>query len=289
MTGDRLFLAGTGAGVVPARQVELGFARDHGGRTYLKRQRAAYPFHVGRVLHAPGDPAGFGTVYLQSCAGGAFGNDRLGLAVQVDRRGQAHLTTGACTIVHSMNEGHALQDMVLDAGQEAIAEYLPDPMILFPRSRLDTRLTIRAHASSTVIAADSYLMHDPNGADEPFDWLHAETRIEDEQGRALAIDRFRLAGATAISGNPGINGARPMQATVMVVHRQDPQLALDALRSVCAGDGAVYAGASLLPNDCGAWLRAIASDAPALRRLVREAWAAARLRLTGAPPGVRRK
>jgi urease accessory protein len=87
----------------------------------------------------------------------------------------------------------------------------------------------------------------------------------------------------------GVQGAYRIQATLMVVHRRDPDAALAALRSVVPEGGAVYAGASLLPGGAGAWLRALSSDAVALRRLVRDGWAAAREQLTGAPPGIRRK
>ena len=273
----------------PAPQLALGFARRHGGPTFLQRQRVAYPFHVGRTLQMPGDPAGFCTVYLQSCAGGIFQHDRLLQSMQLADDAQAHITTGASAIVHSMDSGHAEQHLLLEAGENAFAEYLPDPLILFPRSRLDTRLLIRAHRSATVIACESFLLHDPAARNEPFDWLRAETRIEDEAGRLLAADRFRVEGATIAARIPGITGLHSAQATLMVVHRADPALVLAALRASLRADSPGYAGASLLPNGAGAWLRVLAGDAIGLRAVLHDAWVAARTALTGAPPGVRRK
>jgi urease accessory protein len=288
LTGDRL-LPDDLAALSQPRQVVLAFATDPAGRTFPKRQRAAYPFHVGRALYLPGDPAGFCTVYLQSCSGGIFQHDRLGIAVRAEPGSRVHLTTSASTVVHAMDEGDAEHDVLLEAEAGSLVEYLPDPQILFPRSRLANRLVVRAHPTATVIACDSFLPHDPAGGANPFGWLRSDTRIEDDAGRLLAADRFAVTGAASMAGTVGVQGAFRMQASLMVVHRADPEAALAALRSVLSAEGAVYAGASLLPGHAGAWLRALSSDAVALRRLLRDGWAAAREQLTGLTPGIRRK
>ncbi len=288
MTADRLDADGGPLTRLP-RQVNLAFARGGDGTTFLRRQRAAYPFHVGRVLRAAGDPAGFATVYLQSCSGGLFQHERLGLAVSAGANARAHLTTGASTIVHAMPEGEVQQEMVLHAAPGALLEWLPDPLILFPTARLDTRLTIRAAADATVLASESFLLHDPAGARAPFHWLRAETRVEDEGGELLALDRFRITGESVLSGQTGVHGPFALQGTLMVVRRADPEGALAALRGCLGASPDAWGGASLLPNGAGAWLRVLARDAIALRAVLHAAFAAVRLLATGAPPGPRRK
>ncbi|MCW5625713.1 MAG: urease accessory protein UreD, partial [Burkholderiales bacterium] len=222
MTGDRLSDLDA---VERQRQFAVTFARQNGGRTFLRRQHVGYPFHVGRALYLPGDPEGFCTVYMQSCSGGIFQHERLGVVAVADPDAWAHLTTGAATVVHSMPEGYAEQDVLLDARAGSLIEYVPDALILFPDSRLDARLTIRAHRDATVIAAESFLLHDPRGDRRPFDWLRSETRVEDEQGRVLALDRFRVDGSAMQAGVPGVDGGFALQATLMVVHPQDPDAA----------------------------------------------------------------
>lgn len=288
MTADRLAADG-GPELKLPRQVNLVFARGGDGATCLRRQHAGYPFHVGRVLRAAGDPAGFATVYLQSCSGGLFQHERLGLAVSASAGAQAHLTTGASTIVHAMPEGEVRQEMVLHAAPGALLEWLPDPLILFPTARLDTRLIIRAAADATVLAAESFLPHDPGGARAPFHWLRAETRVEDEGGDLLALDRLRVTGESVLSGQPGVHGPFPVQGTLLAVHRADPARALEALRGSLEASPDAWAGASLLPNGAGAWLRVLARDAIALRAVMHAAFSAMRVLATGAPPGPRRK
>lgn len=270
-------------------QFELGFERSPDGTTILRRQHVAYPYHVGRVLHVPGDPPGFATVYVQSCSGGLFQGERLRLAVTAEAGAQAHLTTAASTIVHAMPDGSAVQRLSIAAREGALVEYLPDPLILFPTARLDTALTIRAAANATVIAAESFLLHDPTGGEQSFDELRSTTRVEDEAGRLLALDRFHIDGRTVVARRPGVNGTFGLQGTLMLVHRADPAGALAALRSALPESGDVLAGASLLPGDCGAWLRVLAGDAIALRAAMSAGWSAARRLATGSAPGLRRK
>ena len=50
-----------------------------------------------------------------------------------------------------------------------------------------------------------------------------------------------------------------------------------------------YAGASVLPNDCGVRSRLLSIDGASLRLAMHAAWAAARETLTGARPPERRK
>lgn len=271
------------------RQVEIAFAGGAGTRTWLRRQRVAYPFHVGRALHLPGDAPEFCTIYLQSCSGGLFEHDRLGLAFTVGAGACAHVTTSASTVVHSMPEGHAEQHVLLHAAEGAVAEYMPDPLILFPGTRLHNTLTVRAHPGATVICCDSFLAHDPAAQARPFDWLRSETRVEDEGGELLAVDRFAITGRQLAEPAPGIHGPHTLQGSLMVVHRADPERALEALRAALPEGAGVYAGASLLPGGAGAWMRALSADAVALRRTLRDGWAAARERLTGSRPGMRRK
>ena len=58
-------------GAVAPSRLSLTFSCDGGGRTYLDRQFASYPFHVCRPHYFPHDAPGMATLYLQSSAGGS--------------------------------------------------------------------------------------------------------------------------------------------------------------------------------------------------------------------------
>jgi urease accessory protein len=270
-------------------QASIEFARDPDGNTFVSRQRVGYPFHLGRSLASPGDPEGMPTLYLQSCAGGMFDGDDLGLRVVAGTGTRAHVTTGASTIVHGTESLPACQSVALEAGPAAYLEYLPDPLILFPRARLESRLRLRLHPGATAIAGDSILLHDPRGGDGLFDWLRTSTRIEDAGGRLLACDRFRVGGSALAEGLPGITGRYAAQGSLFVATRERPGASLvQAMRESIGCEG-TYGGAGLLPNQAGAWARILAVDAAALRAAMFAAWAAARQLLWGGAPAPRRK
>ncbi len=142
-------------------QADIEFARDPGGVTGVCRQRVGYPFHVGRALRMPGDPAGMPTVYLQSCSGGIFQRDDLRMRIIAGAGASAHVTSAASTVVHGMESAGARQIVELDAAAGALLEYLPDPMILFPRARLHNGVQVRLDAQASVILGDALILHDP--------------------------------------------------------------------------------------------------------------------------------
>jgi urease accessory protein len=267
-------------------QAEIAFARSPDGTTYIARQKVGYPFHLGRALHSPGDPAGMPTVYLQSCSGGLFGGDDLGLRIRAGEGSSAHLTTGASTIVHSMDAVSALHRVEIEVEPAAFLEYLPDPTILFPRARLSSSVRIRVHRGASAIVGDSLLLHDPKGGSGVFEWLRSETRIETADGGLLACDRFHVEGNLFARRLPGITGACMAQGSLFVVGTGAELVS--SLRSALDLPG-VYGGAGLLPNLAGAWARILAVDAAALKAAMFATWCAARRTLTGIAPLYRRK
>jgi len=271
--------------------IELAFARASGGETFVGRQRATYPYHVCRPHRFAGDPAGMVTLYVQSCAGGIFAGDRLQQSIVAGSGTAAHVTTAAATIVHGMvSGGGAAHETRLVAEDGALLEFLPDPSILFPQARLRTRLAVRAHPEATIIAGDSFLMHDPTNSGRVFDRLQAEIVVEGPSGEIMALDRSALRGEAMVAGLPGIAGRFRACATLMVVTRRlAPALLVDALRGALAGNEHAYGGASTLPGDAGAWVRLLAEDGAALRLGLHSAWSASRAALTGNVPQPRRK
>jgi urease accessory protein len=271
-------------------RLEITFACDPSGRTYLRRQYASYPYHVCRPLSFGGDPAGMATIYLQSSAGGIFRDDRLREHIIAEEGAAAHVTTQASTIVHSMDRGDARQEVLIEAAAGSFVEVVPDPFILFPQSRFASDVRIRAHETATVIVADSFICHDPAGAGAMFDRFQGDLRVEDLQGRLLMLDRFRTAGAIVADHRPGITDAFAAQGGLFVIQRQGaPSALVEALRHAAADIAHIYAGASELSNGCGAWLRVLAADGVALRAAMTAAWRAARQTLTGQIPAPRRK
>ena len=271
-------------------RLELVFAPDAEGRSFLARQFASYPFHVCRAHYLDAELPEMASLYLQSSAGGLFAGDALSVSIICKPNAMAHVTTQASTIAYRMPDGEACQRTVLEVGDRGLLEYLPDPVILFPQARLDNRLSLKLAKNATAIVVDAFLSHDPGGADRPFTIYSSETEITDAAGRRLVLDRFRTSGAACRAGNVGIMGAYGMQATVLAASTAvTSQSLLAAFREGLVDTPSVYAAASTLPNDCGAWVRLLADDGAVLKDAVTKLWMALRRQIAGQVPALRRK
>ncbi len=270
-------------------RAEIEFGRAPDGRTFVKRQFASYPFHVCRPYGFAGDPEGMVTLYLQSLSGGIYEDERLSLAIAAEPDTRAHVTSQASTIVHSMETGQAGLVVSLDAHEGSLVEYLPDPLILFPGARLSSTLKVRRQKTATVICADAFLAHDPEGGEGIFDCLDSRLDVEDSAGRLLARDRFVLTGERHRQRSARESRHNALATVFVLTGNDDPEPILGTVRGALAALPEAYAGASLLPNHCGLWARILTPDGASLRTAMHATWAAAREAITGTRPRVRRK
>ncbi len=268
---------------------ELCFVAGADGATQLSSQFASYPFHLCRPFRLTGDPAGMATLYLQSCSGGIYEGDRLSVRIEASSGAQAHVTTQAACIAHGMRQAGARHLAVLQAAAGSMVEYLPDPVILFPRARLDTGLIIRAERSARVIAAEAFLLHDPLGLHRPFAALSSLLQVEEPgSGCVLFRDRLAVEGDAWIRRDPGVTADAAGMATLLMLSL-DASILLERLRAALGATPGVWGGASLLPNGTGGVCRILAQDGCALRAGMSAAWRATRLHWTGSEPPCRRK
>lgn len=270
-------------------QCDIRFAARRRGATHVSRQNVAYPFHLGRQLVLSGDPPGMASVYLQSCSGGIFAGESLGMCLTAEANAHAHISTGAATIAHSMLESDALQTVRLDAHDGAYLEYLPKPTLLFPRARLTSLIEITHRPGACVVVSDSFGVHAPEGMNGSFDWYRADIDVRDPAGRRLVSDRLFVEGADFESDVAGVMADRTVLSTLLILA---DTLAVDALcdllrAALPIGPGGSW-GVSRLPNDCGIAVRFAASDAAILARLTHRVWATVRCWRFGVMPAARR-
>jgi urease accessory protein len=270
--------------------MNLEFARAPDGLTHIASQYAAYPFHICRPFRYENDPAGMATVYMQSASGGLYEHERLETTLIADESAAAHVTSQASTIVHEMQGGCAQQDVALRVEANAWLEYLPDPLILFPGARVESRVRLVLAEGAQAIVADSFLAHDSKAAGRMFDRINSEVRIETTNGKLLACDAFAVSGAEfrealALGGR----GFATHGSMAMLSATAATDDALATIRAQLDFSDDCYGGASLLPNNAGIWARLVARDGAALKRTMTAVWASMRRSMTGIAPVARRK
>jgi urease accessory protein len=253
----------------------LRFAVDPEGRTFLASHFATYPHHVTRAFYLDRAGPHAATVYLQTLSGGLTQDDRVALQISTEGDAVAHVTTQAATKVHSMERGYASQVADFDVQANSHLEYIADPTICFPHSRLVSRTNLCVAPEASAILGESYIWHDPSGADPlGFDTLVLETAIRRPGGILLALDRSRLTAAPhSLSGNPALLGPYRAFGIVFAIGRDCSEAAsMAALRAALSELSEVYAGVSVLPGDIGLCTRILAADGAALRAAMDRAW-----------------
>jgi urease accessory protein len=275
-------------GSLPGRRLvsgrlDLAFAADADGRSFLRRQYASYPFHVCRPQFQDRSLPGLATLYLQSCSGGLYEDDRLDVGIAVGQGAEAHVSTQAATVVHSMPKGHAEQTVRLRSEAGAYLEYLPDPQILFPGSRCRSVLRAAVGGDGVALVSDSFLQHDPEGGEGTFSAYSSEIVVETADGEVLAIDQLNVDGGAFRGKRPGVSGAFAAQGTLIVAG------IADELRMISLDYAEAAIGASQLPKSAGMLVRVLAADGAALKRAMHLAWSAVRFALKGSRPAERRK
>jgi urease accessory protein len=273
-----------------AGRLDLEFATDAHRRTYLRRQYAGYPFHVCRALYQDQNLPGLTTVYIQSCSGGVYEDDRLDMTLSAVEGAEAHVSTQAATVVHSMPAGSAKLSVRIQGDSGSYLEYLPDPQILFPDSRCESEIAVRLSGNAIAVVSDSFLRHDPAGKDEVFSTYSSEIVIEHAAGNALAIDRLKADGQDFRRACPGLSGSFGAQGTLIVAGLDFASRAIaDELHKIKLDRQEVVIGSSQLPTSAGILVRMMATDGVALRRAMHMVWCAIRFSLKGSLPAARRK
>ena len=269
----------------------LEFAVDAEGRTYLAAHFAGYPHHLTRAFYLDRAAPHAATVYLQSLSGGLTQDDRVSVRISTKGGAVAHVTTQAATKVHSMKHGYALQQISLEALGRSHLEFLADPTICFPHSRLVAKTDVRVAAGASAIIGDSYIWHNPHGAESvAFDALNIETKICRPDGRLLALDRGHLTSGQGIVDNPALLGPYRTLGSLFAVGRCDGRSAeWAALRTALADLPGVYSGVTHLPAEAGLWVRILATDGVALRKAMECAWQQCHLAMLGWVCDKRRK
>ncbi|SVA65510.1 uncharacterized protein METZ01_LOCUS118364 [marine metagenome] len=268
----------------------IQFANGSENRTYISNQYFRYPYHICRAQYLDQCPSGMASVYIQSTAGGIFSNDRLKSRFHALPDSAAHVTSQASTIVHRMDRGEADLSVVIRAESGSFLEYLPDPIILFPKARLTSRVFIELDPQATVLMADSFLIHDPNERGDVFSEFRNEIEVKGLDGKLLCRDRNILTGSMYTSETLGVMGSNRVHGTFFLLSQDLPiESICTEFREESKNQLETYTGISVLPNNCGIWVRAVSADPVSLRATLQNLWRVARKLIVGAFPNDRKK
>ena len=227
-----------------------------------------YPYAVMSPLRLDREPVHMATVILQSASGGIFANEQLTQSIDVLNGAAARVMTPSATVVHAMpNGGKASQTITIGASAGALFEWLPQPLVLFPDSRLAQTLVIKAAPDAMVLATEGFLTHDHTGKDATFGWLDTRIELRRCDGRLIAMDHSRCSGEMLLAPLPGIVGRFRAFGTVLVcaeLPQQKVALLSEAMIASAQSISRLYLGTTVIRGNAGVLLRIAANDGGSL-------------------------
>ncbi|WP_431038310.1 urease accessory protein UreD [Streptomyces sp. P6-2-1] len=264
--------------------LDLGFAL-RGDRTELVERYQKTPLQIMRPLYV--DPAlpGMACTYVMATGGGIAQADRYRQDLRCGPGTQALFTTQAATKVYRMDHDYATQQVHLGAAEGAWVEYLPDPLIAFAGARFHQSTVLTVDGTATVIHGETITAgRIARGERHDYTCLSSDLEIRRPDGTLLAVDtaRLRPRGRSTVDG-PGVFAGHDHVSSLFVVSPLRPAAEIaDTLHEALRGHEVLH-GASVLPGECGAWVRVLARRQPALTAACRAAWDAVRRLLIGLP------
>ena len=117
------------------------------GNTILAASRQEPPLRVVRAFPLEDGAA---LVHLHNVSGGLLGGDALELSVRVGTNAQAQITTTGATRLYRPRPGAAAatQRNEITIGENALLEYVPDPLIPFAGARFAQRTNIHLQSGA---------------------------------------------------------------------------------------------------------------------------------------------
>ncbi len=266
--------------------LSLKFTKNADGKTFLENQFASYPYHICRTQYFENDPPGMANIYIQSASGGIYENENLSTHVVANSSSYSHVTTQASTIVHGMPNGTANQSIDINVTENAYTEYVSDPLILFPDSKLSSTINVFTDKTSTAIIADAFLVHFLKGNNHIFKQLNSTLQIYSENNTLLAKDVYIAKPTNFFKGERRYIG----MGTICIINRTDNyDNLLKILQKKLYLNEEVYAGVSLLPNNCGMIMKFLVPDGDVLKKTIHQTWMDIRNSIVGIKPNIRKK
>jgi urease accessory protein len=265
--------------------LELGLT-DHGGVTRISRQYQQAPLHIYRPIHLDPLLPGMAFIFMQQAGDGLVQGDRYRVDIECGPGARAHITTQAATNVFVARQDFSTQLVNLHAGDGALLEYLPDPVVPFRGSRLFQRISVTAEASSTVILGETLLPgRVARGESHQYDLYWSETEVRSPDGALLFADALQLgAEADRSPRSIALLDSHNVLATLYVISRRlSPGQLVTELREALTAHHEILAGVSELPNSCGAAVRLLGPSSRSAKAAMGTAWDAARRALIGTP------
>lgn len=264
--------------------LEMTFtSRGPGAPSILSHLYRKVPMIVQQALYFDEELPQMPCVYILSSGGPILEGDHYSVAVTLEPSAMAHISTGAASIIASMQQGEASQNQLIRLHRGSYLEWLPQPIIPGRGATYHaaTRIVVEPGASlfwSEVVCCGR--LH--HGERFAYRELDMALTVERPDGTPLFRERVLLEPSVRSPDEWALLGGFDHFATILILADQEDSRALYTLfRAIPRGR--MRMSLALLSEGCGLAIRLLANDTQLLLEAARELCSAVRQRVKGCP------
>jgi urease accessory protein len=184
----------------------------------------------------------------------------------------AHITTQGATRIYRMERNYATQIINIDVDEDCYFEYIPDQVIPYRDSRFYQEANLSVHDSATLLYSEIITPgRVASGEHFDYDICYMKATAKDHNGRLKFTDVAMLEPKKRDMNVFGVLSNHDVVANMYIITKnkklQEINMGVNAaLKAVPK----VYAGASILPSNCGVGIRMLGNTASELRNVIYE-------------------
>lgn len=261
------------------------------GKTSVKEQYSRVPLYTQRALYLEEALPNMAYMYIISPSGGILQGDRYRMDITLRNHAFAHITTQGATRIYRMERNYATQIINIDVGEGCYFEYIPDQVIPYRDSRFYQEANLSVHDNATLLYSE---MITPgrvaSGEHFDYDICYMKAIAKDHNGSLKFIDVAMLEPKKRDMNVFGVLSNHDVVGNMYVItkNKKLPELNV-GINAALEAIPKIYAGASILPGNCGVGVRMLGNSASDLRYAIYEIIRVARKIILEAPfSGIRK-
>ena len=261
------------------------------GKTSVKEQYSRVPLYTQRALYLEEKLSNMAYMYIISPSGGILQGDRYRMDITLRNHAFAHITTQGATRIYRMEKNYATQIINIDVGEDCYFEYIPDQVIPYRDSRFYQEANLSVHDSATLLYSEIITPgRVASGEHFDYDICYMKATAKDHNGRLKFTDVAMLEPKKRDMNVFGVLSNHDVVANMYIITKNKKLQEINmGVNAALKAIPKVYAGASILPSNCGVGIRMLGNNASELRNVIYEIIRVVRKLILDAPfSGIRK-
>ncbi len=240
-------------------------------KTICTHQYTTYPLRLSTVFRLDGANTNRAYLYVMNTSPGLLAKDELKFSLKLEENTHLYLTDQAATKVHPMPIEHsqATVDYQIELQSQASLELVPEPVILYSEAALTQNTSVKLDPTASLFLSEIVLPGRlARGEYYNFRYYFTRIKLVDLAENLLFTDAMRLQGKSNLFGDSHLFAPLPVMGSAIAVYPNLDlkKLSRDLENIQIANFPSLIVSNSILPSDCGLFIRGFAHKASQLKQ-----------------------